>query len=268
MSKKAKIGVVLVGVLLCLFVVLRINTSVPDQQDVSPTVVSDNPQVKTDDFVQSILLEMDKRMNPDALLEVRMDVYDKTEESSYIFSMKAKNNNQYLLLRYQSPERWENTNMLMIKEDIWIYDRGADRFMQVPRNLAFGGTDVAHGDMMRLNISANYSGEIIEENEQQWVLHLKSTHKNVAYHGIDITIDKEGYYPIVAQCFSKSGKHIKSIEYSDVKELNGIKKPTTYTFLSPYEPDNYNVITILNETLKTYDDALFNIWAMRDGMDE
>lgn len=233
------------------------------------TIVADAIEDDQEDsFVKTLLLEMDARMNPNALLEVKMEVYDEDEKSEYIFTMKAKDNNQYLLLRYKAPERWKNTNMLMIKEDIWIYDRGSDRFMQVPRNLAFGGTDVAHGDMMRLNISQNYDGEIIDETDEYWQLELISNNKNVAYYGIRLTIDKENYYPIVAECFSKSGKHIKSIEYSDVKEMNGIMKPTKYTFLSPYEPDNYNVVTILNEALVEYEDHIFNIWAIRDNDDE
>lgn len=263
--------------LLCLVLVaaiVYINTigskeEVAETTSQEQTMMADaDTEVKGDSFVKTLLIEMDERMNPNALLEVKMEVYDEDEKSDYIFSMKAKDNNQYLLLRYKAPERWENTNMLMIKEDIWIYDRGSDRFMQVPRNLAFGGTDVAHGDMMRLNISQNYDGEIMEETDQYWQLKLISNNKNVAYYGIHLTIDKENYYPIVAECFSKSGKHIKSIEYSDVKEMNGIMKPTKYTFLSPYEPDNYNVVTILKEELIDYEDHIFNIWAIRDNDDE
>lgn len=218
--------------------------------------------------VKSILVEMDKRMNRNSLLEVEMEVYDKDEKTEYFFTMKSKDNNQYLLLRYYSPQRWENTNMLMIKEDIWIYDSGSDRFMQVPRSLAFGGTDVAHGDMMRLNISNNYDGEIIKEDEKNWTLSLTTNNKSVPYYGIEIVIDKLRYYPITAKCFSKSGKHIKTIEYSDLKELNGVVKPTKYTFLSPYEVEKYNVVKIISEKLMEYPDFIFNIWAIRDGIDE
>lgn len=218
--------------------------------------------------VKSILVEMDKIMNKNCIQTIRMDVWDDNELTDYIFTMKAKHNNQYLLLRYVTPERWKETEMLMIKEDIWIYDRNADRIMQVPRSMAFGGTDIAHGDMLRLNISNKYDGKIIAEDEETWTIDLTTIDKNTPYHSIEIVINKKGKYPIVAKCFSKSKKHIKTIEYSEVKELNGVMKPTKYSFLSPYEPDKYSIINVLDEKLIEYPDYIFDIWAVRDQIDE
>lgn len=239
-----------------------------NKENFNKTKIQVSQNKSTSEIVKTILVEMDKRMNRNSLMEVEMEVYDKDEKSEYFFTMKAKDNNQYLLLRYYAPDRWKNTNMLMIKEDIWIYDAGSDRFMQVPRSLAFGGTDVAHGDVMRLNISNNYDGEIINEDEKNWIINLTANNKAVPYHGMEIVIDKDGYYPVSAKCFSKSGKHIKNIEYSEIKDMNGIKKPTKYTFLSPYEVEKYNVVKIISEKLIEYPDYIFNIWAIRDGIDE
>ncbi len=218
--------------------------------------------------VKEILVEMDKRMNPNALLSVEMEVIDQDQRTKYLIDMKAKDNNQYLLLRYLSPPSWENTDILMLKEDIWIYDRNSDRFMQVPSSMAFGGTDIAHGDMMRLNISNHYEGEIIQEDHEAWIIALTSISRNVPYHGIELKINKEGYYPIYAKLFSKTQKHIKTVEYDKVMEANGNIKPMRYTFFSPYEPGKYSVVTILNEKLMEYPDEIFNIWAVRAALDE
>jgi hypothetical protein len=134
--------------------------------------------------------------------------------------------------------------------------------------MAFGGTDIAHGDMMRLNISNNYDGKIINEDKDTWTVNLTTVNKKMPYYSIEMVINKKGYYPITAKCFSKSDKHIKTIEYSGIKEMNGIMKPTEYTFLSPYEPDKYNVVKIMDEELVEYPDYIFNIWAVRSGEDE
>ena len=218
--------------------------------------------------VKSILVEMDKRMNKNCLQKVEMIVYDNNVKSDIIFTMKAKDNNQYLLQRYYAPERWKDTVILMIKEDIWIYDGNSDRFMQVPRSMAFGGTDISHGDILRLNISANYDGEIIKEDKNTWTVSLTTASKEMPYHRIEMLINKAGYYPITAKMFSKSNKHIKTVEYSDVRNLNGTIKPTKYTFLSPYEPDKYSIVKVLDEKLIEYPDYIFNIWAIKSGLDE
>lgn len=262
-------------ILICLTCVLLLVTCI-NAQDIRTMLLDSTKESNmyqgklydNDNSVKAILEIMDSRMNRNSLQNVKMEVIDEEKKTEYLFSMKAKDNNQKLILRYYYPDSWKGTNLLMIKEDIWIYDRNADRFMQVPRAMAFGGTDVAHGDMMRLNISNNYDGEIIAEDDTTWTLKLITTNKSMPYYGIEIVIDKEGYYPIDAVCFSKSGKHIKTIEYSELRELNGVVKPTKYTFLSPYEPDEYNIVTILDEKLAEYPDFIFNKWAMKNGVDE
>ncbi len=262
--------------IICLACVLLIASSIYAQPGSSTSVDKEKTKTETqvteksvdNQSVKSILTEMDSRMNKESLLTVIMEVIDGDSLTEYKFLMKAKDNNQFLLLRYLSPDRWKNTDILMISEDIWIYDRNSDRFMQVPRSLAFGGTDIAHGDMMRLNISNNYDGEIIAEDDETWVLNLTSHNRNMPYYNIELTINKEWYYPIRAELYSKSKKHIKTVEYTEVQELNGTMKPTKYTFYSPYEPDKYNIVKIIDEELKEYPDYIFNIWAIRSGLDE
>lgn len=260
-----------IRVFLCLISMLLISVwAVAQPLSITPKEGAQEAEANPgqDQEVSEILKEMDRRMNPNALLQVEMEVIDQDKRDTYLINMKAKDNNQYLLLRYLSPSRWVNTDILMLKEDIWIYDRSSDRFMQVPSSMAFGGTDIAHGDMMRLNISNHYEGQIIDRDQETWTIALTSTSRSVPYHGIEMKINKEGYYPIYAKLFSKTQKHIKTVEYDQVTEVNGYEKPMRYTFFSPYEPGKYSVITILKEELIEYPNDIFNIWAVREGLDE
>ena len=219
--------------------------------------------------VKSILEEMDKRINKDCEQKCEMEVWENNKMTEYfLMTNKAKDNNQYLLTRYIYPPQWVDTSLLMVKEDVWIYDGNSDRFMQMPANLAFGGTGLSHGDMLRLNISKNYDGKIIQEDNDTWTVSLSTVDKKMPYDTIEMVINKKWYYPISAKCFSRSKKQIKTIEYSDVKELNGTMKPTKYTFLSPFEPDKYTVMKIVDEKLVQYPDYIFNKWVLRSKIDE
>lgn len=257
--------------ILCLVCIMVCTSNVNAQTDNSiKTVQQTNTNLsdKNNQTVKSILAEMDKRMNKDSLLKVRMQLWENDTMSEYFYTMKCKDNNQYLLLRYYSPDRWKDTSILMVEKDIWIYDDSSDRLLQVPSNLAFGGTDIAHGDIMRLNISGNYDGNIIKEDEDTWTLDLITKNRTMPYNKLEIIINKQEYYPVSVKCFSNSNRIIKTIVYSDIEEVNGTMKPTKYTFSSPYEPNKYHVIKIIDEKLNNYPEHFFDKWILKSKVDE
>ncbi len=215
----------------------------------------------------TILKKMDGVMNREATMECSMEVKDiKNEKETivkYHFYIKAKENNRKLLIKYTLPLDYSSLEVLMIGKDVWVYDRLVDRIVQIPSNLAFGGTDMAHGDYLRLDISHNYSGKILNETPESWSLRLFALYKSSPYYSIEVEVSKKYYYPVAMRFYASSGKLIKVAEYSEVKLVNGRLKPTAYLFYTPYDSKRKVVMRILNEREEAIPETVFNKWAMR-----
>jgi hypothetical protein len=266
MTKKTAYKFLISLVCLLVITISGFSYTVLSQKDSSQV---DNTKTDKVSEVKSILVELDKRMYRDSLLKCEMEVWENNSRTEhFLLTNKTKNNNQKILTRYQYPPQWVDTSVLMVNEDVWIYDGKSDRYMQMPANLAFGGTGLSHGDIMRLNISNNYDGNIVAETTDTWTVKLSTTNKAMPYYLIEIVINKEEYYPITMKCYSNTKKLIKTIEYSDVKEVNGVMKPTKYKFISPFETDTFSVIKIIDEKLIEYPEHIFDKWVLGLGIDE
>ena len=216
-----------------------------------------------------IVKQLDINMNHNCSSLYILEFWEKeklTEE--YKMVVKAKDNNQKVIVRFLSPARQVGNDLIMLEQSVWSYDQKSGRIIKIPSNQAFGATDFSYGDIVRLNLTDNYKGEIVKEDAATWTLNLTAIQRDAPYSAIEIMVNKEGNYPLEAKCFAKNAKLIKTIRYSDVKLINGKLKPTKLAVISPYESLNKSIMKLMKETLKEYPDHIFNKRVLETRQDE
>lgn len=206
-----------------------------------------------------VIREMDKVMYPNAKSDFTLTFKesDGTVEN-YKLTSYARDTNQSIIVRFYAPARVVGNDLIMLEQNVWMYDKRSDRISKIPSNQSFGGTGFSYGDIVRLNLQDNYNAEVKEETDTTWFLELTAKDRNAPYYRIEYEILKKGYLPVKGICYGKNNKVIKTIEYGDIKEFNGVKKPSKLTVISPVTPDNVSIMTLENEVLKTYPPQIFN----------
>jgi outer membrane lipoprotein-sorting protein len=177
---------------------------------------------------------------------------------TYVMNTFCKDNNQKVIVRMVSPADAVGNDIIMLEKNVWLYDRNAGRTVAVPNNQAFGGTGFSYGDIVRLNISDNYTAVLKSENADSWTLGLTALERTAPYYQIDLVIKKNQYIPVKGTCYGKNGEIVKIMEYSEVKYLGGVMKPSVLKVTSPAAPGDVSIMTTLSEEIKTYPDNIFN----------
>lgn len=195
--------------------------------------------------------------NARAVVSLRSTEVDgRTEEYGAI--SYARDRNQRIIVRMTAPSSQVGNDLLMIEQNVWAYDRRANRVMKVPSNLSFGGTGFSYGDVVRLNYSDNYRPVLTGETAEEYHLELTASDRNAPYFRIELSIARKGGWPVRGICYARNGSVVKELRYSDVKDVGTGMKPVVLTVTSPLEPKAVNVMTVLREEPKDLPERLFN----------
>ena len=206
-----------------------------------------------------IIEQVDRLMHRNARSESTLVfTAGESEPEEYRMITHTKDNNQKVVVRFLYPPHLVGNDLIMLERNVWQYEKRAGRTMRVPSNQSFGGTGFSYGDVARLNLSDNYSGEVVSENDELWTIDLKAKQRDTPYFRIVMKVKKQGFIPVLGTCYARSNSVIKTMEYSDVVEFNGKLKPSKITVRSPFVPDEVTVLTLESEVLKDYPDRIFN----------
>jgi outer membrane lipoprotein-sorting protein len=218
---------------------------------------------------EGIMRRADAIMYPDAKAAVSFhskDVKGRIEDYGAVYY--ARDRNQKIIVRMTAPASQIGNDLLMIEQNVWAYDRRANRVMKVASNQAFGGTGFSYGDVVRLNFSDNYSPVLKKETTDAYVLELTAKERTAPYYRIELEMDRKGGWPVKGTCYSRSGRVVKEILYGGVRDLGTGMKPTVLTVTSPLDPGELNVMTLLREERKDLPDRIFNKRNLETRMEE
>jgi len=130
---------------------------------------------------------------------------------------------------YTSPAREKGTKMLKLEDKLWIFSPSTDRIIQITGQMlrqSVMGSDLSYEDMMNNgDLASHYNAKITGSDTLQgrkcWVLRLDAITDNDAYQLRLVKVDQERLIPLSEELYAKSGKLLKRIVLSDVKQIQG-----------------------------------------------
>lgn len=139
---------------------------------------------------------------------------------------------------YLSPAREQGTKMLKLDDMLWIYNPSSDRTIQLSGHMlkqSVMGSDLSYEDMMEeRELIEMYEAEVIDEEtidgNNTWVLELNAKVDDATYETQKMWIDQVRYVPLRQEMYAKSGKLLKRVTLSDVKQFGDRWQPTTMNY--------------------------------------
>lgn len=176
-----------------------------------------------------IIDRVDKNMSAEnRIVESSMTIHGK-RNSRTMTSISYTVGDKQSFTEYLSPAREQGTKMLKLEDKLWIYSPSTDRTIQISGHMlrqSVMGSDFSYEDMMDdRELMDVYAAEIIGQEEidgrNTFVLELKATVEDVAYHSRKMWIDAERFVPLKEDLFAKSGQLLKRSTLSDVQKVQG-----------------------------------------------
>lgn len=176
-----------------------------------------------------IIDRVDKNMSAEnRIVESSMTIHGK-RNSRTMTSISYTVGDEQSFTEYLSPAREQGTKMLKLEDKLWIYSPSTDRTIQISGHMlrqSVMGSDFSYEDMMDdRELMDVYAAEIIGREEidgrNTFVLELKATVEDVAYHSRKMWIDAERFVPLKEDLFAKSGQLLKRSTLSDVQKVQG-----------------------------------------------
>ena len=176
-----------------------------------------------------IIDRVDKNMSAEnRIVESSMTIHGK-RNSRTMTSISYTVGDKQSFTEYLSPAREQGTKMLKLEDKLWIYSPSTDRTIQISGHMlrqSVMGSDFSYEDMMDdRELMDVYAAEIIGQEEidgrNTFVLELKATVEDIAYHSRKMWIDAERFVPLKEDLFAKSGQLLKRSTLSDVQKVQG-----------------------------------------------
>jgi outer membrane lipoprotein-sorting protein len=143
----------------------------------------------------------------------QMKLYGVGEEKSYAV--------------FLSPERDKGTGVLRLGDNLWMYLPSAEKTIKIAGHMlrqSFMGSDFSYSDSTeRLKLLERYDAGITGteqlDGRDVYVLELKAKQADANYFTRKMWVDRERYVILKQEMYAKSGKLLKSMTISDVRQI-------------------------------------------------
>jgi outer membrane lipoprotein-sorting protein len=194
----------------------------------------------------ALLKEVDRNLNPESYESYRKLINiepDGRKKEYTLFTVKKGVDKVASLFIAPASEKGRST--LRLGDNMWLYIPNVGKPIRITSLQSVVGGVFNNADILQLDYAAEYIVEKIEEQGNEYLLHLKAKTKTVAYDRIRLRADKERKLPTRIECLTEAGMLIKTLYFKDVKDFgNGILRPAVIETDSPLYK-NYKSIMIL-----------------------
>lgn len=182
-----------------------------------------------------LLQKVDRNLEPESYEMYRKLINiepDGSRKEFVLYSVKKGRDKMVALFLDPPSERDRAT--LRLGDNMWLYIPNVGKPIRITSLQSVIGGIFNNADILRLDYSAEYNVESVEEDKSGYLLALKAKTNDVAYDRLKMRVDKKTTLPTVIECYAASGLLVKTLTYKDIKDFGGgIKRPATLETDSP-----------------------------------
>ena len=183
----------------------------------------------------AILQKVDRNLNPEAFEMYRKLINIEPNGSKKEFIMySVKKGRDQIVSVFLSPASEKGRATLRVEENMWLYIPNVGKPIRITSLQSVTGGIFNNADIMRLDYSAEYNCNRVEQQKGLLVLHLKAKTRAVAYDSVKMWVDDKKLLPSKIECFASSGMLIKTLYFKKIKEFgDGLIRPAVIETDSP-----------------------------------
>jgi len=182
-----------------------------------------------------ILKKVDRNLEPETYESYRQltDIQpDGSKKVSVLYTMKKGRDKVVALFLAPASDKGRVT--LRLGDNMWLYIPDVGRPIRITSLQSVTGSVFNNADILRIDYTAEYNVEAMEEQNDAYLLSLKAKTGEVAYDRLKMWVNKQALLPVTIECYAASGLLLKTLHFSNVKDFGGgIKRPATLETDSP-----------------------------------
>jgi len=208
-----------------------------------------------------MLRKVDRNLNPESFEMYRKLINIEPDGSKKEFVMySVKKGKDKIASVFLSPASEKGRSTLRIGENMWLYIPNVGKPIRITSLQSVTGGVFNNSDIMRIDYSAEYNCDKVEEADKGYILYLKAKTKTVAYDRVKMWVDGKRPLPVKIECFASSGMLIKTLYFKNIKDFGGgIVRPAVIETDSPLYKDYRSIIIFAKVKKKDLPDEIFSL---------
>jgi hypothetical protein len=208
-----------------------------------------------------VLRQVDRNLAPESyeMLRKLINIEPNGNRKEFVLYTVKKGRDKMLAL-FLSPASEKGRSTLRVGDNMWLYIPEVGKPIRITNLQSVVGGVFSNQDILALDYSVEYSVEKTEEEPDVFVLSLKARTGTVAYDRLKMWVDKKTVLPLKIEAYAASGLLIKTLRYSDIKDLgDGVLRPSTLETDSPLYKDYKSVMLFASLRRKEFPDEVFTL---------
>ena len=209
---------------------------------------------------KDILNKVERNLNLDSgyiemeILDYKDNKFNRSFLVDVLFDLNAGT-----LMEFKSPPREKGKKILLIKDSMWMYVPGVSRPVRLSAKDSFMGTSIENKDLLDYEMSDDYDVEVVSSDQSKYVLELKANTTSVPYPKVVLFVDRSVFLPTKMEFYTLSGKLVKYMIFSDVKEIGGKVRPTVYEMRDVLTEGNFTKVVFRKMELRRVPSRIFSL---------
>jgi outer membrane lipoprotein-sorting protein len=210
---------------------------------------------------QKILEEVDRNLQPGDLEMYRkiINIEPDGKKKEYVYWFLRKDKDKVVTL-FLEPASENGRATLRLGDNMWLYIPNVGKPIRITSMQSVIGGVFNNADIMRLDYSLEYDVNNLEEENEHYLLDLKAKTGLVAYDRLKMWVLKDGLHAVKIECYAATGMLIKTITFSDVKDIgDGSVRPAVMETDSPLQKDYKSVMISAQLKKREFPDEVFTL---------
>jgi len=209
----------------------------------------------------AILMQVDRNLQPESYEMYRKLINIEPNGNKKEFVLySVKKGQEKMVALFLSPASEKGRSTLRLGENMWLYIPNVGKPIRITSLQSVVGGVFNNSDILRLDYSAEYHVESIQENGAHYLLALKAKTASIAYDRLKMLVDKERMVPTTIECYTASNMLIKTLYYKQSKDFgNGIIRPSVLETDSPLYKGYKSVMIYAKINTKELADEIFSL---------
>ena len=195
----------------------------------------------------ALVRRYDAVMAPPAY-EAKMKMTAWREDGSqrgYVMTVQ-KSGDDKVRVSFAEPKSAVGQEMLRQGDNLWVYMPSLKRAVRLASRESFMGGDFNNADVLRVHWQSDYDAKVIAQAEGKVELELKAKVNDASWDRIRLwmtDVAAAASMPVRAEFFAASGKLLRTLEFSDVKQFGkgpgssvGSERPARLTMKNALVP--------------------------------
>ena len=212
----------------------------------------------------ALLKQVDRNLNPETYESYRklINVEPDGRKKEYtLFTVKKGVDKVASVFLAPASEKGRST--LRLGDNMWFYIPNVGKPIRITSLQSVVGGVFNNADILQLDYAAEYNVEKMEQNGNEYLLHLKAKTKTVAYDRLKLYADGKKQLPVKIECLTEANMLIKTIYFKEVKDFGGgIVRPAVIETDSPLYKGYKSVMIFAKLKGREFKDEVFTLTFM------